>query len=349
MPDKLRIYIDLKQLNKVAQRERYIIPAIPQVLAKFAGSVCVSKLDASGGYWQLASEEECAKLTTFITPLGRLCMTRVPFGISCASEIFQRKMEELLEGLNGVEMYQDDIIVHGRTAEEHDSILLTVLQRIKESGLKLNKQKCIFGQSELEFLGHKFGRGGTSPHPNKVKAIVDLEQPNDGSELRSVLGMVNHLGQYLLHLSTVTKPPNDLLKQDSAWNWSCEQDDALTKIETMVTSAPTLAYFHPNKPTTVSADASSYGIGGVLMQMIDGKQHPVAFCPRTLTVTEQQYAQIERACLACVWTCEKFTQYLRGIESFRLITDHKHLVPLIGEKDLNMFPLRCQRILMRMM
>ena len=149
------------------QRERYIIPAISQVLAKLTGSVCFSKLDASGGYWQLALDEESSKLTTFITPLGRFCMTRVPFGISSASEIFQRKMEELLEGLRGVECYQDDIIVHGRTVEEHNSVLQTVLQRIKESGLKLNQQKCLFSQSELEFLGHKIGREGTSPHPNK--------------------------------------------------------------------------------------------------------------------------------------------------------------------------------------
>ena len=116
-----------------------------------------------------------------------------------------------------------------------------------------------------------------------------------------------------------------------------------------MTSVPTLAYFDPSKPTTVSADASSYGIGGVLTQITDGKQHPVAFSSRTRTVTEQQYAQIERECLACVWTCEKVTQYLLGLESYRLITDHKPLVPLIGENDLNTVPLRCQRLLMRMM
>ena len=105
-----------------------------------------------------------------------------------------------------------------------------------------------------------------------------------------------------------------------------------------MTSVPTLAYFDPSKPTTVSADASSYGIGGVLTQITDGKQYPVAFSSRTRTVTEQQYAQIERECLACVWTCEKVTQYLLGLESYRLITDHKPLVPLIGEKDLNTVP-----------
>ena len=310
-PDKVRICIDLKQLNKVVQRERYIIPAISQVLAKLTGSVCFTKLDASGGYWQLELDEESSKLTTFITPLGHFCMMRVPFGISSASNIFQRKMEEL-EGLRGVKCYQDDIIVHGRMVEEHNSILQTVLQRIKESGLKFNQQKCLFSQSELEFLGHKIGREGTSPHPNKVRPIVDLEQPSNVSELRSVMGMVNHLGQYLPHLSTVTKPLNDLLKTDSVWNWGYEQQEAFTKIKIMVTSAPALAYFDPNKPTTVSADASSYGIGGVLLQESDGKQHPVAFCSRTLTPTEQQYAQIERECLACVWSCDKFMQYLRG-------------------------------------
>ena len=163
------------------------------------------------------------------------------------------------------------------------------------------------------------------------------------------MGMVNYLGQYLPHFSIVTKPLNDMLKIYSVWNWDYEQQEAFTKIKTMVTSAPTLAYFDPNKPTTVIADASSYGIGGVLLQESDGKQHSVAFCSRTLTPTEQQYAQIERECLACVWSCEKFIQYLRGLHSFRLITDHKLIVPLIGKKGLNMAPLRCQRLLMRKM
>ena len=124
----------------------------------------------------------------------------------------------------------------------------------------MNKQKCLFNQSELEFLGHKIGRGGTSPHPNKVKAIVDLEQPNNVSELRSVLGMVNHLGQYLPHLSTVTKPLNDLLKQDSVWNWGYEQEYAFTKIKTLVTSAPALAYYDPSRQQLAQMPAAMVSV-----------------------------------------------------------------------------------------
>ena len=144
---------------------------------------------------------------------------------------------------------------------------------------------------------------------------------------------------------TTKQPVEDRQRMELGY----EQQEAFTKIKIMVTSATTLAYSDPNKLTTVSADASSYGIGCVLLQESDGKQHPVAFCSRTLTPTEQQYAHIEKECLACVWSCEKYMQYLRGLHSFRLITDHKSMVPLIGEKDLNMVPLRCQRLLMRMM
>ena len=114
-------------------------------------------------------------------------------------------------------------------------------------------------------------------------------------------------------------------------------------------SEPVLAYYDMNKPMLISADASNYGVGGVLMQQHDNMWKPIANCSRTLTSTEQRYAQIEKECLAGVWACEKFHRYILGLGKVKLITDHKPLIPLINSKDLDQVPLWCQRLLMRLM
>ena len=345
----VRICVDLKNLNRSVKREKYEIPTLEDVTHKLAGAKTFTKLDATSGFWQIPLSEKTAKLTTFLTPFGRYFFKRLPFGISLAPEIFQRTMEKILEGIDGVVCFMDDVVVCGDTDEQHDARLKQVLDRVIQAGLKLNREKCEFNQKDLIFLGHKFGPNGIEPDKAKVEAIQNMPEPENETELRRFLGMVNYLGRFVPNLSQIMHPLNALLNKDAVWLWGHEQREAVKKLKESLTSSPTLVYFEMNRETAVAADASSYGMGGVLYQKHDGEWKPVAYCSRTLTSAERRYAQIEKELLAAVHACTKFERYLVGLPEFKLYTDHRPLVPLLNKKDLVDTPIRCQRMIMRMM
>ena len=140
---KLRICVDLRKLNSAVKRARFVLPTLEDIAPKLAGAQYVSKLDASSGFWQIPLHPDSAKLTTFITPVGRFCFKRLPFGITCAPEIFQCQMTDLLKNEEGCEAIMDDIIVYGKSAEEHDENLRKTLEIVNESGLKLNSRRNV--------------------------------------------------------------------------------------------------------------------------------------------------------------------------------------------------------------
>ena len=117
---KIRICVDLTHLNKSVQREKYPLPRVDETLAQLKGAKVFSKLDAMSGFWQIPRSEASRKLTTFITPFGRFCFNKLPFGISSAPEHFQKQMCNMLEGLEGVLCLADDVLVYGQNQEEHD-------------------------------------------------------------------------------------------------------------------------------------------------------------------------------------------------------------------------------------
>lgn len=144
---KARTCVHLKRLNKAVKRERFILPTSEEMIAQLNGSTVFSSLDAASGFWQIPLDRDSQRLTTFITPYGRYCFKRLPFGITSVPEIFKRKMVETLEGLQGVTVYMDDVIVHGRDMGEHNERLQKVMERLESVGLKLNTEKCMLRKS----------------------------------------------------------------------------------------------------------------------------------------------------------------------------------------------------------
>ena len=157
---KVRICVDLTCLNESVRREYYLLPAVEQTLAQLAGAWVFTKLGANSGFWQVPLAKESALLTTFITPFGRFCFNRLPFGMTSASKHFQRRMSEILQDVEGAICLVDDILIHGRSQEEHDHRLEAVLRRLQEVGLTLNEKKCEFSRPSVKFLGQIVDQSG---------------------------------------------------------------------------------------------------------------------------------------------------------------------------------------------
>ena len=279
--------------------------------------------------------------------MGRYCFNKLPFGISSAPEHFQRRMSELLTGLQGVLCHMDDVLVFGENHDEHNQRLEAVLRRVKEAGATLNPEKCEFCKETITFLGHVIDAEGIRADPEKTEAISKMCPPTSVPEVRRFLGMANQLGKFTPNLAKLTQPLRELLGKNRAWTWGHAQSAAFKQVQEELVNPTVLALYDPAAPTKVSADASSHGLGAVLLQLADGSWKPISYASRSMSETERRYAQIEKEVLAATWACEKFSNFLLGTH-FQVETDHKPLVPLLGVKHLDTLPPRVLRFRLRL-
>lgn len=284
-----------------------------------------TKLDLIQAYLQLPVHDHSRELVTINTHKGLYRNNRMPFGIASAPAIWQRTIEEVLQGIPGVQVMLDDMIITGKDDQEHLQNLDKVLARLEEYGLRLNLNKCQFFKESVTFCGHAIDRDGLHKTADKSQAITNAPKHENVTQLKSFLGLVNYYGKFLPDLATVLNPLHRLLHKGQQWKWGQSCEDAFRKVKELVTSEQVLTHYNPEKPIKLACDASAYGIGAVISHIIEGHEKPVAFASRTLNPAEKNYAQIDKEALGLIWGIKKFHTYLYG-RKFILETDHQPLV-----------------------
>ena len=330
--EDIRVCVDMRRVNEAVVRERHPIPTLEETLQAMNGAKVFSKLDLRWRYHQIELHPDSRALTTFSTHTGLKRYKRLIFGLSSASEQYQYVIQETLQGIAGARNISDDIIIFGKDQEFHDRSLEETFKRLKECGLTLNKEKCLFSVSELVFFGFKVSAAGLSPDDKKVEAIQNARTPQNSGEVRSFLGLVNYCSRFIPDFSTLSDPLRQLTRKDVPRSWTEQHQEAFDKLKSALTSDCVMAHYDYTKPTQLRVDASPVGLGAILMQHDGTALRPVAFASRAQTDVERRYSQTEREALMVVWGCERFHIYLYGKE-FTLYTDHKPLEVIYSPKS----------------
>ena len=330
-----RFCIDYRKLNSVTRKDAYPIPRIDDTLDTLAGSQWFSTLDMVSGYWQVEVGVEDRAKTAFCTPNGLFEFKVMPFGLCNGPATFQRLMDLVLAGLKMSHclVYVDDVIVMGRSFQEHLSNLRKVFERVREAGLTLKPTKCVFFQTEVFYLGHLISREGVSTDPAKINKVARWPTPQSAKEVQQFLGLAGYYRRFVQDFATIAKPLHHLTEKTARFEWTPECQEAFLKLRQRLCSAPILAFPNFSKPFILDTDASNTGIGGVLSQLDEtGSEHVIAYASRTLSKAERRYCVTRRELLAVVTFTQQFRPYLLG-KQFTLRTDHGSLTWLQSFKE----------------
>ena len=342
----LRLCVDYRRLNAKTRRDAFPLPRIEECFDALHGARFFSSIDLASGYHQVAVHENDQHKTAFTTPFGLYEYSRLPFGVCNGPATFQRLMQVTMNDLvfQTMLVYLDDILVYSETFEDHLLRLEKVLQRLKETGLKVKVQKCHFLQSEVCFLGHQISAEGIGTDPDKVAAVKQWQAPTTVKELRSFLGFGSYYRRFVEGFSQLAGPLHDVVntclrsnhspsraKQlfKSLWTTKCQE--AFELLKEKLTSAPVLGYADFSSPFIVETDASALGLGAVLYQQQGEKKRVIAYASRRLRNAEKNdrnYSSMKLELLALKWAVsEKFRGYLLG-SKFTIITDNNPLCHL---------------------
>ena len=320
----LRLCGDYKMtLNPNLDTKVYPLPVVEDCFKEMKGGVQFTKLDIKQAYNHICLREEDRTLTTINTHQGLYMWTRLPYGVSSSSAIFQSIMDTVLSGMAGVTCRVDDILVTGYTTEQHIQRVEEVARRLADAGFHCKWDKSEFLKERVKYLGYEISREGVKACRSKVETLAKAPYPTNLQELIAFLGAVQYYSRFIPQMSTLVEPLNRL-RTAKEWKFDVEEQHSFDELKKILMSNQVLTFYDPDLPLRVDCDASSYGLGAVLSHVVDGIDRPIEFISRTLKSAERNYSQIEKEALSIVWSIKRFHRYLYA-RPFELYTDHKPL------------------------
>ena len=331
---KGRLCLDSRPVNAITPKRSWPVPLIDDILLKASKFKYSTKYDFLRGFWQLLLDEESMPITAFMTSLGLKEFCRLPFGMRNALFEFQRVVDELFGDLDYVSAYVDDVTVGSETFEQHIEHLKVTLNRILDSGLKLNGEKTVFFATKIKLLGHIITHNQIHLDPAKIEPLVNRLPPRTLKDAHSWICSLNYYRKHIEAFARIAKPIYNLLTKGKKFVWDHECQLAFEQLIKILTSYPILRTPDLRIIFTLYCDSSFYAIGCILAQVIE-LEYVVEYASKLLKGAQLRWSITDKELYAIIWGIHHFAIYLRGVK-FRCVTDHKALIYLKNQKDTNL-------------
>jgi hypothetical protein len=333
---ELRMCVDYRALNKITIKNRSQMPRQDELLDRIRGACVFTKIDLRSGYHQIKIHPDDVPKTAFNTRYGHFEFNVLPFGLTNAPATFQTMMNSIFSDFvdDFLIVYIDDILIFSRNAKEHREHVRKVLQRLREHQLYANSEKCEFGRSSINFLGHVVSKDGISMASSKLEDIRNWPVPKTVEDVRSFLGLTGYYRRFIHKFSQIAAPLSNLTRKLVPFLWTDTEQKAFEDLKTAMLNGPVLTVPNETAPFIVTADASGYAVGASLSQDLGLGPQPVAFMSHRMTPAQMNYPVHEQELLAIMLALREWHHYLYG-QRFTVITDHHSLTFLQTQPKLS--------------